>query len=130
MRLNEIFSTFHSHLRNEIFYDPSSHSTILKRKPELQQNISYDLGWTLQVKESTVEHPQVRNGVFLRLKHYGKISRGTIIGFVPGMYFNHITDEYDAQVISRPIVVPFMIGKEAIYPNPFICTLKTEEMKR
>jgi len=44
----------------------------------------------------------VKNGVFLRLKNYGKLPIGTLIGFVPGLYFDFVSNEFDNEVIMRP----------------------------
>ena len=45
-----------------------------------------DLEFGLEIKDSNIKHPLVKNGVFLWLKNYGKLSPGKIIGFYPGYY--------------------------------------------
>lgn len=61
-----------------------------------------------------IEHPMVNNGVFLRLKEYGILPKGSLIGFVPGLYFLNGEIDFDEEIIMRPIPSPFLINKEII----------------
>lgn len=54
-----------------------------------------------------IENPMVNNGVFLRLKEYGVLPAGSLIGFVPGLYFLNGETCFDEEVILRPIPSPF-----------------------
>lgn len=45
-----------------------------------------ELEFGLELKDTTLKNPYIKNGVFLRHKYFGKIKKGSIIGFVPGIY--------------------------------------------
>ena len=49
-----------------------------------------DLESGLEIKQTTLKNPYVENGVFLRHRYFGKVKKGSIVAFVPGIYLDDI----------------------------------------
>jgi len=59
-------------------------------KPEINKKIFKQLGFNLTVKESNLEHHEAGEGVFVNCEE--SIPPGTLLGFVPGVIFEYLTD--------------------------------------
>jgi len=60
--------------------------SIWEYKPELLEEARKDIGFSLQVKQSKIEHHDAGDGVFLSCVEPGtKVCKGTLLGIVPGI---------------------------------------------
>ena len=132
--MNNILFIFHKYLRNENlgknfdlsetnnenFENKNFQKNVFEEKPKILYKIINELNFSLEIKESTLENPDIKNGVFLRTKNYEKIKKGTLIGFVPGKYFENKLLKINKKEIQRPIEKRFQIDQLINYPNKII----------
>lgn len=106
-------------IANSIKINDSDIRSIYQQYPVLVSRIINELGWGLESKASTNPHPDVKTGIFLRVKDDQPIRAGTLIGFVPGVYrtqFQEATfdDEYH---MIRSNGLNFSMARKIVYPN-------------
>ena len=145
-QLNNILFTFHKYLRNENLAKNfenennknletdetkknNSKKNIFEEKQEVLYKIINELEFSLEVKESKLENPDIENGVFIRTKNYKTIKKGTLIGFVPGVYYENKLFNINKKEIQRPIEKRFYINHILKYPNEIYSLEKNENEK-
>lgn len=160
-----MFKAFHKHCRNielvidkneweakqqQKLIDPNSfpiHKTtqsipkrtsIFQLNPELKKLIAGELNFYVQVEQSTLQHYESNNGVFLYVSpdlEEQSVKPGTLLGLVPGVVFRNRLFKPSSISVNRVNGLQVMFNENIFYPNPynedyFTLTEKQEELSK
>jgi hypothetical protein len=113
-------------VRNTIKFEQSSLGYLFEEFPDVVIDVMNDLGFGLELKQTTLRHQDAHTGVFLRIKDTGPLLAGSLIGFVPGVYrhararSNKLVDD---DLIYRPSGIKFSIKAAIPHPNEHLYSI-------
>ena len=106
-------------IKNTVSRDKSKTKALFIEKPNIVKNIFNEIGFGLEYKLSTIQHSNVTNGVFLRIKNNETVRAGTLVGFVPGCFSHSLLGAFgeDKPVMMRNNGKYFDMRCLLPYPN-------------
>jgi len=102
---NQIFDP-NSFMVRKISRDPVKYESIWQNA-EIMQKITETLGYSLEYKLSSIDHPSIfllhllkgaGNGIFLKCKNKKYVLPGTLLGFFPGIVFDPWSMKFEKEL--------------------------------
>lgn len=118
-QLNSVLRTFHQNCRHYTLIYPLNkfkdmnlpmrptdklYESLFDYKEWVKYNVLADLGFGLEIKQTSLKNPEIHEGVYLRVKDGGSLPIGSLIGFVPGYFEEKQMGSREIELTSKTMV--------------------------